>query len=453
MSGTRITTIQKLDHNDFDQNEYFTKNSLFPMSRLLRAGANRNDSYSSGYVRSVGIIGNEELFPTEGYAFPPNKTKLTNSYRVSRDSPFSAQLNVPFVPKSEEQAIVDNSRRPFIRTERLCTRAAVNAIAVPLEGELRPLQSKIAQEAVLKERAEQLRLKEQLRVARMKDEAHWTEVEREEARSTSALLGSDAAEKRENMKNLSRLYDRELELHAQIKAKEAERDRIETEQRAEIERLDNEKDRKEKEAKRNELRERIRESQAGNTTLLERKKKIIEKVRAEDAIVQSQHAEIEAKQLEREQFMEQNRRDKDQRRERLISAQTKKLAEMKANSDERAANAESELEKRYLEEKQREEEKKLKQRMEDARSWTEFCSQKEAQLEAARRSKRERVAPEPAPGDEEEALDAALRKRRNRKCQEIQMSQAEQRKTRESQDDQERAKWATSMFFLKDEDI
>jgi hypothetical protein len=140
----------------------------------------------------MGVLGQEDASPDGGAAQGPVRPRFSKASQVSRDSPFSTQLDVPLVPRSDEQATVDRSREKLIGLDRRCTIAAARAIAAPADAGLRPLHSKIAQEAVLKERHAQLVLKEQLRIARMRDEVRWADVGRQEGEQSAEVLQSES---------------------------------------------------------------------------------------------------------------------------------------------------------------------------------------------------------------------------------------------------------------------
>lgn len=422
------------------------------MIKTLRAGARKEDPHSSGYVRTVGIIGQEDLFPKEGYTFPNVKPKITNSYRVSDDSPFSTHSNVPVGAKTEEQHVIDNSYKQMIRNERLCTVAAVSAIAAPSDGELRKYHSKIVQQAVMKERKHQMVLKEQLKMARMKDEAHWTEVEQAEAATSKAMQDKENEMKRAAEKNLARIYQHELALHDQRKKEEAALEKEEARKIAELQRIDNERDREERERKRQENKKRMEEAVKGNMSLLERKKRLISEQKAEEERIQQQHIEAERKQAEREQLIKQARIEKDKYRERLIDAQTKRLAEEKAKEEHAEAVMESQLEKLYQEQKQKEADRK-KRILDDVRaSWKlamEMKEKRKAEELAARRA----PLPVNTEQDEMDAVEAKMRQMRRKKVREIQEQQMEERRERMKSEAAQDREMANHLYFLKDEDL
>jgi hypothetical protein len=420
------------------------------MIKTIRAGASKGDLYSSGYVRSVDIIGQEDLFPSEGYAFPPGKTKLTNSYRVSRDSPFSTHLNVPLVHHSDEDATIERSRPSLIRLERLCTRTAAAAISSPTDGELRPLHSRIAEQAVLKERKAQLALKEDLRLARMRDEMHWADVERLEAETSKALVGEDERAKRAAEQGLAAVYNRELELHAAAKAEEARLEQEEAEKLTKEYSIAERKEREAREAKKAESRARAEESRLGNSGLLERKARERDEARAEEDRIAREHAELEEQQQQREARVKKARADKDGARERIISAQVRRLAAERAGRGEDEVT-DSQVERNKVAAIKKEEERVSKMRQEEAQGWKEFCLQKDEKLVE---DKKRRLAPEELPPDareNERQAEERMRRIGAKRLQGAQLQQIAERKAREAEEAQ-RNREGSAMFFLKDED-
>jgi hypothetical protein len=418
--------------------------------RTLAAGARRDAPFSSGYVRSVGIIGNEELFPNEGFAFPRASSKLTNSFRVSSDSPFSTSLDVPVVHRSEEQKVIENALQTACTNELMCTKAAARAIAAQTDGELRPFREQIVKQAVLKGRKSQLLLNEQLRFARMRDEDEWATIEQKRAEKSKEILGRETEAKKAAERELVRVYDRELTLHKKAQQREAKMDRRIVKKMIIQQKKDDEKEKQIQEAKRADLRAKIADSLEGNNSLLERKHEQLRLEEKEAKRIRKQYEALEKKRAERQELEIQARKEKDQRRERLIEIQSRQLAEAKARENKRTEVAVSDLEARYVLEKQKEDEKRKAMRAQQNREWLESLRMREEKILAEAEA---RTAPVGRFGDsneEERLANEAVRRKRNERLRLDQELQAEERRRREEEERCGRRSRSERIYFLKD---
>lgn len=414
-----------------------------------RAGANLYDPAKSGFAR-VEVLGSEDLFPNEGFEFKPGKTKLTNSYRVSEDSPFVSTIHHSINATTEEQKVMEKQMPQMIRTERLCTKAAATAIATGTEGELRPLHSQIAAEAVLKERQQQVYMKEQTRIARMKDEQLWAEIEQQEADATRAFYNRNDTSKRESQQQLAAIYQQEFALHKkrqeeQMRIEKEEADRIAKVQAAE-EAAEKEKARKKKE----EEKARLIEFEKLNSTMLGKKKKLQEEEREIEKRVQKEHEQQEQQQLANERRLAKIREEKNRRREKIIEIQTKRLEEMNKKVDTTLENAVSEIAAR--EEKQRlaEIEKREAMRKQRHDEWQQSLKLKEERLLAAKNKPKTPIQDDP--DEEARQFEALTRSQNMKRLREAQKKQIEERKMREQKELEENLKTPSSCYFLKDND-
>jgi len=413
----------------------------------LRAGAKKNDIANSGFAR-VEILGQEELFPKEGYEFPPGKSKLTNSYRMSEDSPFTTQTKHTLTQKTEEQKAIEASTNELIRTERLCTKTAALVIATGNDGEVRPIHGRIAEETVLKQRKQQLLIKEQVKIAKMKDDQHWAEVEQEEANATNSFLGKTNKSKKEQQQALAEVYKKELELHKQKAQEEAEQNRKEAERLSKIEQEENEKEKKRLELKKQKDAERVKEYKELNDKLLNRKKlKRVEEAEAEKK-TQEEHTKILKQMEEREEKQRKIREEKNQRRERLIEIQTKQLSDLKSKETKQLEIAASELEKRKEEETKRKQEKDLKVREDTKKEWKQSLIDKQDKL--MDKKFRPKTPPQPDLEEDARAFDAMVKSENMKKIREQQRLAAEQRKNEEKLLKEKQRNTPETCYILKD---
>ena len=411
-----------------------------------RAGAKLNDIAQSGFAR-VEVLNQQDLFPNEGFEFIPGKTKLTNSYKVSEDSPFTTQFHHSMAPATEEQQVIDKSMPQMIKTERLCTRAAAIAISTGTDGELRPLHSEIAREAVLKERQAQVQLKEKLRIARMKDEAHWAEIEQQEADATTAFLNRNDNAKRTAQRNLANVYMNELTLHKKREQQQLAEERAEAERNAAIQAEEDRKLAEKLKAKREKDRARNEELKILNDRLLKRKQIRREQEAKEAAIIAADAAKLEEERQAREERARTIRAEKDKRRERLITIQGKKLAEINARQNKAAEITESEYAKRQEADRIAREQAALEARRQRHDEWLESVRIREEK----KREMRNRPATPTYldPADEERDFEEKTRAEAQRRLREAQLKQIQERRAREEAERLENSK-PQSCFFLKD---
>lgn len=414
----------------------------------MAAGARKDDIATSGFSR-VDILGNEDLFPNEGFEFKPGKSKLTNSYRMSEDSPFTNTVKQSMAPKSEEQKVMEEQMPNMIRSERLCTKTAANAIATGQIGELRPLHSQIAQDCVQKQLKQQLIMKEQTRAARMKDDAHWAQVEQEEAEATHAFLNRNDNSKRDQQKQLAEVYKRELRLHKQ---KALEQQEIEKAEAARIAKIQAEEAAAEKEKarkKKEEEKKALAEFEKTNGSLLNRKKRQQQEEAAIEAAVQKEKEQIEAQKAEREAHLQKIREEKEKRREKIFQIQSKKFLELKAKNERIINTAASELAEREEAERLAEIERKQQMRKQRNEDWQNSLKLK-AQREEEKKN-RPKTPIEDDKYDEERAFEEVTRREEMKRLREAQLRQIAERKAREAKEREEELK-PQSCYFLKDND-
>ena len=412
-----------------------------------RAGTNFKDQSRSGYAR-VDILGQQDLFPDQGYEFPPNaRVPLqTRTYKVSEDSPFNCTSNQKMIQKSKEDKQIKKQTKQWMITDQLCTRAAVRAIATPTPGELREINSRIAAEAVQKERNEQIRAREQIKLARRKDEAYWTRVEQNEGLSTKTIGETIAFRKQQTQRALADDYKQQFALHAKVKEEEKRQEQLEVQKMRQMEAEDAEKERKRQETLRQVARERNREFQKRNEELMQRKEKRIEEDLAAEKIIRKQQEENQRRMEERALFEKTRRDEKNRIRNNLIEKQAKQLAELKAKQQRNDDITISEIEKREEAERQRRLKRIEDMKTERNRDWLAYQRTRDMRY----MDKQETPDFVNYDDDAVRAADAMFRRKRQATLRQEQLRQIDERKKREQAELEESRRAPDNMFFLKD---
>lgn len=422
--------------------------NLYPLDRMrpkLRAGARINDDAASPYART-DILSQPDLHPTQGYMFPPRaRPKMTNSYKVSEDSPFQSWHKTSMVPESEEHKVLEESLPELIRTEQLCTRAAKAAISTGTNGELRPLHSQIVQDAVVKERKQQILMKEKVTLARMKDEAHWADVERAEGESTQKWLTTDDGRKRRNQQALAETYLNEIALLKKRQEAEAQRDREEAAELQRLERLEAEKEKKRQEQQRKINEERRKEFQQRNNELLMRRANRLEADDAEERRIAKEHEEVERRMAEREEKTRKAREERNRNRERMIDAQSKRLADLKAKEQNSNQIAESELAKRDEARRKADLERREQMKQERHQDWLE--SRRIKELRMAQKTVEEEPVDKSA--EEAEEFERLMRRKKEQRLRDVQKMQMAEQRARAKREEEEMYA-PGDQFFLKE---
>ena len=417
-------------------------------TRKYRAGVNLRDPVRSGFAR-VDILSQEDLFPDQGYEFKNGKTKITNSYKVSTDSPFTTNVPHKIADKTEEEKIIEKQMPDLIRTERLCTIAEAKAIAAPVDGELRPLHSKIVAQAVYKERQQQMTMNEQRRIAKMKDDAKWVDAETREAEATCEFYKTNGSDKRAKQQRLAEIYKKEIALH---KKHEQDRLALEKEEAERDAKIQAEAEQREKEAlrkKKEEERKRVTEFEKLNTSLLNRKKLRMQQEHEIDLRVQKEKEQQEAQQAARAEYLQKIKDEKNRLRERNIMRQAKILQEMQKKEDTTLENAQSEIALREEQERQAEVEKRRQMMIRRNMDWKKSLKARETKDADERRRKME--SPFSDDGSEDyRAAEAISRKENERKIRAAQARQIQERKAREAKERQQELSEGANYYFLKD---
>ena len=416
----------------------------------FRAGINFHDPTRSGFAR-VGILGQEDLFPNEGVDFPNvnlDKPKQTKSYLVSSDSPFYGKVNLPLVPPDEERKVIEANLANATRTELMCTRAAAKAIGAVAPGELRPMHSQIVNETINKDRQAHLQLRDEIRVARMKEEDHWQEVEHAEALATKNIEKSLLGTKRAQQEKLAASYREQFRLHdARIAAEKAEA-AAEVEKIKELQAKDNQKELDRQKKLKLIAEERRKEFEAKNAELLQKRQKRIEDDLEQERIVAKQHAEQEALMEQREAAVKKRREQLNQVRDRIISQQTKRLIQLQEQEKRVEKETQSEVALREEARRKAEEQKKIDMEKQRNAEYREYLRRKdEAKMNEVSDDHKYMVQ-----DDDNQKYQDEMKRKRQRTQKEYLLAQIQARKEAEQKQRDEELKTPSTSYFLKDDE-
>jgi hypothetical protein len=393
------------------------------------------------------VLGQEDLFPNEGYEFPQTtETKQTRTYKISEESPFSCTRPLKMVYEQTADRFLARNALAAAGEEYTNTKAAYRATKTPIDGELRPCTSKAVIEVVKKEREIQDRVAEELKLARMQDEAYWCDVEHDEELGTLQIQKDLITRHRRGQRLLADNYRQQFEEHA----REVEEERLEDQREAEKIRLAEVEAVHAEEKKQEQLRlvakERAREFAFRNDQLLQRKGNRIEEELAAEKVVQAQSAEVAARMEAREQAEKEKRDAKTRSREKLIARQAKAYAELIARQAQSDSVAASELARRQELERTQRDEKANQMRRERNEEW----------LQTQRKRDMRMTDVEDVPDwdnhddDEMKAQEAYWRRARRRDLQNVHRMQIQDRKDAEDLEVQERRAQYDTMYFLPD---
>lgn len=427
---------------------YSARRNKYYVTPKYRAGQNIFDQTKSGYART-NVLGQEDLFPREG--FPPQSrdvSKRIHNYKDSEDSPFNIPKTEKMITPSHVDEVINKNRKKMMETERNCTRTAAKALAMPTPGELRVVNSEVAKQAIRKDLDEQVKLKEKIRIAQMKDDDRWVNLENEQISNTISINDNIAFKKTRTQQNLAKEYRHQLDLHRQAKEEEKRQDQIEALKiREELRRQDLE-ERIRQEKLRQIAHERKKEFQKRNDELLQRRQKKIEDDIEAEKILAKQKAEVDQRMEERAEFERKRRENKNMIRNRLIENQSKRLAETMARQQRTQNNAESEVAKREEAERKRQIQRRKEMAQERNRDWLK--SQRERDLKITNK-----VEEPDFYGDDDEELRRAEAYYRRKKLLALQSDQKKQileRKKKEDDEDYIRKHYYDNQYFLKDEE-
>jgi hypothetical protein len=414
-----------------------------------RAGLNFHDPTRSGFAR-VSVLDQPDLFPGEGYAFadvdrrgpkPP-----TNSYRTSEDSPFTNKFQHSSAWREPVPDAISQAMSTMLKTEQVCNKVAANAIAAPTPGELRPLHSDIAQQAVNRERAVQLRMREQLRLQQMKDEDYWRGVEHDQDEQNKQVRANYLARLQDGKQQLTQEYQDQMEMHrrdtSEQRAQEARDLKVHEEALA--------REEAERQSKLLQKRSRLRREHEQFTALVDQRKEREADDRAafEDLVIQQQ-AELGRTRDARDARARKRRDDKNAASQALQEKRAKQLeATRLANAAKEPANVSELAERTEAQRRQRAEVRK------------QAAIQRNRDYNAYRRRHDVRmtdVVEQPdfvtTEADRQRDEDARWKAINARKVRAVQETQADERRAKEANElgeSRTRQGEEDTMYFLKD---
>ncbi|OHT01343.1 axoneme-associated protein mst101 [Tritrichomonas foetus] len=283
----------------------------------------------------------------------------------------------------------------------------------------------------------------------MKDDAYWADVEQEQGVQTLTVQKNFLTTKDNKQKALAADYQEQFALHkAKLDEEKAESNR-EAMRLKQIQKQEEAKERVRQQKLREQAAEQAKEFQARNDELLQRREKRIEEDLAAEALTMKQHEESERRMEERAAFVKRRREEKNRIREKLISEQSKKLAEIHARQQKSQSIAESEIAKREEAERKRKLAEQKRMAEERNKDYNEYLRTKDLKVT-------DQVdTPDWTNDDEEEArqYDQRMKALQRKKVMQDQMAQAAERREAERRERLENLRQPRNkdtMFFLKD---
>lgn len=457
-------------------NDFFVTFLMSTLKYSYRAGCNLRDPTKSGFARVSAF---ETPDPPENSE--NNNRRTTNWYKISDDSPFNIDLpprssssiakektisqpdsdsfNYLNTRNSSSTAKSQNLSKLFntvIRTEYLCNKVTAKALSAQTGGELRPLFSKIAQQAMIKSRDSQKKVSNELKLSQMNEDAYWTDVEQYQGKRTSQISLNRANKIHQQQRLLSDDYKKQFELHDKIKAEEKQQLQNEINKIKQLQKEEEEKERQRQIEIKARNEQAKKEFQLLNEKLLQRKQKRIEEEIEQDKITMKQHEESEQRMQERQNLVNQRRAEKNRIRERLINDQAKKLAQLNSQRQKVQNDAESELAKRGDLERQMAIEKKRQMEIERNQDYNSYLRQKDykkSEYDPDKEYQYDDTKDKEA--QQAELMEAQRRKEQNKKLLREQMAQAAEKRERERRErieDLRHGHLANQTYFLKNED-
>lgn len=378
-------------------------------------------SYSSGYT-NVDIIGNEDLFPNEGYEFPPNQIKNTRNYRTSTLFPLNTAIN--------SQAIDTTTK---MRSRDLGDLRPPTPIEDKPMPKVRSHRSKIIYETMINTRGKQVKYNEKLREYEREQGDVAASLDDIELQICRTKAQEERDQKKHNMKMLSLAYQQQLQEVENRKKREREIEQAyENQLKLEDEKL-REEERKKNERLKQIQRERREEFEKKNEELQKSRQLRHQMEREEEKRIQQEAAEIELRKEERAKEDERRRLEMTKIRSRVVDQQAKNLKNLQQQVDTHQALAESEASKNALREVQATKEKHEKMEKDRHSEWLKL--QKEKQI------KNRHVVKRPFPSKQKEADELEFaeqqRQRENKSYRAVQEKQHQERIAQERREKEE----------------
>ena len=321
-------------------------------------GPARKVKNSSGYT-NVDILGNEDLFPNEGYEFPPHEPRQSTKDRyVSVDFPLNTAIN----------------------TTKLQTKANIVPPETFVDKPLPKVKShraKLIYDTTISVRKQQTDYKQRLQEYNREVAEQEKEEEMEQIRIAKKAIEEQEKARLGEKEKLRKNYEEQFRLHAKQKEAEKEQERLEVlemkRMQAEEAKLDEIKEQKKREVqktfkdefiKRNEM---LQQMKATKHQREKEEEKIIAKQAEDDSKIQEARARRE----------EEVRLEKTKRRAIVVEMQAKALAQQQKQIDDFQEKAESQASLNAEKERQKAEETRKKAMEDRHQEWLRLRKEKE----------------------------------------------------------------------------
>lgn len=380
----------------------------------------KKTGFSSGYT-NTDKIGNEDLFPNEGYAFPPmQRTKQTRNYGSSTLFPLNQRIN------SEALTITSQNLKTRLEGQRPPSPFQ----DIPLPQGIRQGRRKLIKESTLKVRAQQVAYNQKMRDYNAKQGDSNALLEQEEMRLLKAELETEQAQKKRERHELAESYQNQLKSIELRKQKERE----ETKEFEEMLKKKEEQMAAEDAIKQEKLlqirKERREEYNAKYAEMLAARQRRIENEKAEEKRLQLESAEIEKRREERAAEDERRRVEKTRIRARVCDEQAKSLAMLQSKHETEQIAAESATAKAAEEQMKKQEEKHKQMQKERHSEWLNLQKEREAK----RRSSVKQPFPRKVSDVDPDKVAEEKRRQENIFYRSCQLKQMEERRAREQRE-------------------
>lgn len=365
----------------------------------------------TGYM-NVDVIGNEDLFPNEGYEFPQH-----NNPKISLNSKTSAMF--PLNPKINSKARVTQSIEP-----------PPTEIIDPVMPQVRSHRSKLIYETMVKTRAKQIDYNQQRREyeAQVKDAEEQEEMEQIQLAKEKAQRQQLKA--RQKMRDLRQTYMEQLSEVEKRKQRERQAE-IDYEQELKRQNRKLQKEEEKKQERQKQLNaERREEFRRINDEILMRKANKREQEEEEEKRIQRENAEVQARDDARAAEEEKRRLAMTKKREHVVEMMSIELQKTQNKNNEVQQAAESAAAKATMAEVTALKNKQEQMYNERHNDWINLQREKQAR----KRTGVKRAFPSRTKEIDEEAFARTQRRLENERVKEYQMRQAEQRRRMEKEE-------------------
>ncbi|KAK8900204.1 hypothetical protein M9Y10_002527 [Tritrichomonas musculus] len=365
----------------------------------------------TGYM-NVDVIGNEDLFPNEGYEFPQH-----NNPKISLNSKTSAMF--PLNPKINSKVKATQS-----------IAAPPTGIIDPVMPQVRSHRSKLIYETMVKTRAKQVDYNQQKREydAQVKDAEDQQEMEQIQLAKEKAQRQQLKA--RQKMRDLRQTYVEQLSEVEKRKQRERQAELDYEQELKRQNRIQQKEEEKKQERQRKINEERREEFRRINDEILMRKANKREQEEEEEKRIQKENAEVQAKNDARAAEEEKRRLAMTKKREHVVELMSIELQKTQNKNDQVQQAAESAASKAAIAEVTALKEKQERMFNERHNDWINLQKEKQAR----KRTGVKRAFPSRQTEIDEEAYARTQRRIENERVKQYQMLQAEDRKRREKEE-------------------